>query len=166
MAINMFLKIDGIDGESSDDAHEGEIDVLAWNWGLSQSGTTQLGRGGGGRGGAGKANVQDLSVVKYVDSASPKLMLACAKGTHLKDAVLTCLRAGGGERVEFLKIELEHLIVSSVATSGSGGEERLTETVTLNFAQFKVTYTPQDNDGSSLPPIGPVGWNIQTNKEV
>ena len=162
MAVDMFLKIDGIDGESSDHAHEGEIDVLAWSWGISQSGTMHIARGGG----AGKANISDIMVTKYTDSATANLMLACCSGKQYATAELVCRKAGGDEQVEYIKVEMENVIITSVSTGGSSGEDRQTESVSLNFAQFKVTYTPQDNDGSPLPEIGPVGWNIQKNEEV
>jgi len=71
MAVDMFIKIGDIEGEAVDDAHGGEIDVLDWSWGMSQSGSMHIGGGGG----SGKVNVQDLSFTKYVDMASPNLML-------------------------------------------------------------------------------------------
>ncbi|HYN78560.1 MAG TPA: type VI secretion system tube protein Hcp, partial [Lamprocystis sp. (in: g-proteobacteria)] len=74
MAVDMFLKLEGVTGESQDKTHTGEIDVLAWSWGLSQSGTFHTGGGGG----AGKVNVQDLSFTKYIDKSSPNLMLYCS----------------------------------------------------------------------------------------
>lgn len=164
MAVDIFLKIDEpeIEGESSDHAHEGEMDVVSWAWGMSQSGTMHIARGGG----AGKVSVQDLHITKYVDKGTANLMLGAAKGTQYRTAVLTCRKAGGDEQVEYLKIEMENVIISSVSTSSSTGDDRQMENITLNFAKFKVTYTPQDNDGSPLPEIGPVGWDIQRNEEI
>ncbi len=132
MAIDMFIKIKGIDGESKDASHTGQIDVLAWSWGLSQSGSFHTGGGGG----AGKVNVQDLSFTKWVDKASPTLMLFCANGDHIPDATLY-VRKAGKDALEYIIIELKKLIVTSVSTGGSGGEDRLTENVTLNFAHVK-----------------------------
>src|SRR5438309_10883689 len=91
MAVDMFLKINGVDGESKDDKHKKEIDVLAWSWGMSNSGSAHAGGGAG----AGKVNVQDVSVTKYVDSSSPKLMLACCNGTHYANPLLPGRKAGG-----------------------------------------------------------------------
>jgi type VI secretion system secreted protein Hcp len=165
MAVDMFLKLEGpdLDGESSDETHEGEIDVLAWSWGVSQSGTMHIAKGGG----AGKVNVQDINLTKWIDSASPNLLQHCAKGTQFEKATLTCRRASGdGGQIEYLVIVLEFVIVSSVSCGGSGGEDRFTENLSLNFGKFEVTYTPQDNDGSALPEIGPVGWDIQKNVVV
>ena len=154
MAVDMFLKLDGIKGESLDDKHKGEIDVLAWSWGLSQSGTSHMGGGGG----AGKVNVQDLSFTKYVDKATTPLVLATCNGQHIKQALLT-VRKAGKSPVEYIKITLDQIMVTSVSTGGSGGEDRLTENVTLNFAKFKVEYAEQKADGTALPPTT-VAWDI------
>jgi type VI secretion system secreted protein Hcp len=139
----MFLKLGDIKGESKDSKHKEEIDVLAWSWGMSQSGTTHMGTGGG----AGKVSVQDISVTKYLDKASHILAGACCKGTHFKQALLT-VRKAGDKPLEYLKITLDDVIITSVSTGGSGGEDRLTENVSLNFGKFKYEYTPQKPDGS------------------
>ena len=103
MAVDMFLKIDGVPGESEDDTHKDEIDVLAWSWGVSQSGTLHAGKGGGG----GKASVQDISVTKYVDSSTPILMKYCASGEHIKNATLVVRKAGGtGGPIEYVVIKM------------------------------------------------------------
>ena len=146
MAVDMFMKIATITGESVDKVHAGEIDVLAWSWGLSNSGTTHSGTGGG----SGKANVQDLSFTNYVDGASNALLLSCSNGQHLASAVLTVRKAGGkGAPVEYIVLTMNEVLVSSVSTGGSGGEDRLTENVTLNFAKVTFAYTPQKADGTA-----------------
>ncbi|MCC5810506.1 MAG: type VI secretion system tube protein Hcp [Ectothiorhodospiraceae bacterium] len=159
MAVDMFLKLDGIEGESSDHAHEGEIDVLSWSWGASNAGTMHVARGGGG----GKANFQDITITKHVDKASPALWQAVSKGAHLASGKLTVRKAGGDEPVEYLVLELEKILISSTSTGGSGEEDRLTEKVTLNFEQFKMVYTPQENDGTPLPSVD-FGFNIAKNE--
>lgn len=157
MAVDMFIKIGDVKGESQDKAHPGEIDVLAWSWGMSQSGTTHTGSGGG----AGKVNVQDLSLTKYIDKASPDLMLACCNGKHYPEAVLV-VRKAGENPLEYLKIKMEDLIISSVSTGGSGGEDRLTENVTLNFGKVTVDYAEQSKTGSGgAKPT--MTWNIAQN---
>jgi type VI secretion system secreted protein Hcp len=161
MAVDMFLKINGVDGESQDDKHKKEIDVLAWSWGLSNSGSAHVGGGAG----AGKVNVQDVSFTKYVDSASPKLMLACCAGSHYDEATLTVRKAGGDNPVEYIKLKLQEVFVSAVSTGGSGGEDRLTENVTLNFGKFNLDYTPQDAKGAAGTAI-PAGWDIAANKKA
>jgi type VI secretion system secreted protein Hcp len=159
-AVDMFIKIEGIPGESQDEGHKDEIDVLAWSWGMSNSGTTHTGTGGG----TGKANFQDLSFVKYVDKASPLLMLSCANGAPVPMAELV-VRKAGAEPVEYIKIRMENILVSSVSTGGSGGEDRLTENVTLNFSKFTYIYTPQDpGTGAGGPPVE-FSWDIVLNKE-
>lgn len=157
MAVDMFLKLDDVKGESVDHKHKNEIDVLAWSWGMSQSGTTHTGGGGG----AGKVSVQDLSFTKYIDKSSPDLMLSCCNGKHYKEALLT-VRKAGEKPLEYLKIHLKEIIISSLSNGGSGGEDRLTENVTLNFAEFKVEYTPQKPDGSG-DAVVTAAWNIAEN---
>jgi type VI secretion system secreted protein Hcp len=160
MAVDMFIKIDDIKGESIDHKHKDSIQVLSWSWGLSQSGSTHSGPGGG----SGKVNVQDLSFTKHVDTASPNLIKMCCNGKHFKSALLTVRKAGGSE-VEYLKIKLSDILISAVSTGGSGGEDRLTENVTLNFGKFEVTYTGQDKEGKGGAAITTT-WNIPGNAEV
>lgn len=157
MAMDIFIKIGDLKGESIDDKHKDEIQVLAWSWGMSQSGTTHAGPGGG----AGKASFQDLSITHYIDKSSPNLMMACANGKHFSEALLT-VRKAGEKPLEYLKITLTDLIITSVTTGGSGGEDRLTENVSLNFAKFKVEYTPQKKDGTGDAPVT-IGWDIAGN---
>jgi type VI secretion system secreted protein Hcp len=143
MAIDAFMKLGTIKGESAVKGFEKQIDVLAWSWGVSNSGTMHQAKGGG----AGKANVQDLSFTHYVDAATPNLMLGCCQGTHYPDATLTMRKAGGTQLV-FLTIVLKNVLVSSYSIGGSGGEERLTANVTLNFSEFEVKYQPQNEKGA------------------
>jgi type VI secretion system secreted protein Hcp len=159
MAVDMFLELDGIKGESQDDkfGSKGAIDVLAWSWGGSQSGT---GHGGGGSG-AGKVSVQDLSVTKYVDKSSATLFLMMCKGTHIVKGTLT-VRKAGDKPLEYIKLGMEDLIVSSQSTGGSGGEDRLTENLTLNFSKFKLEYVPQKKDGTGEAAVE-CKWDIAAN---
>lgn len=143
MAVDMFMKIETVTGESVDKTHAGEIDVLAWSWGASQSGTTHQGGGGG----SGKVSVQDLSFTKYVDSSSSVLLKGVCEGTHFDKAKLT-VRKAGGTPVEYIIIEMKEVIITSLSTGGSGGEDRLTENVTLNFAEVKFSYQEQDPKGA------------------
>lgn len=159
MAMDMFIKIGKTGGESKDHKHKGEIDVLSWSWGMSQSGTMH-GLGGGG---AGKANVTDLNITKYIDASSCALMQACLSGEHIDEALLTVRKAGGKEPLEYLKIKMTNLLVTAVQTGGSGGEDKLTENVTLNFEKVNVDYVSQDEKGAKKDPFK-VGWNISENK--
>ena len=160
MAVDMFLKCTKIEGESMDDKHKGEIDVLAWSWGLSNSGTMHTGGGGGG----GKADIQDCSITKYVDKASTDLMMKCCDGSHLDEAILT-IRKAGTKPLEYLVITMKECIITSLTTGGSGGEDRLTENFTINFAKFEVKYTEQKKDGTAGSPK-PIGWNIEANTKL
>jgi type VI secretion system secreted protein Hcp len=157
MAVDMFIKIGSLEGESQDKTHKGEIDVLAWSWGLSNSGSAHVGGGAG----AGKVNVQDLSFTKYIDKSSTSLQLACCKGTHYDTATLV-VRKAGDKPLEYLKVTMSEVMVTSISTGGSGGEDRLTENVTLNFASVKVEYMEQQKDGSGKK--GPeLNWSIAEN---
>lgn len=157
MAVDMFMKLEGITGESVDAKHKGEIDVLAWSWGISNSGSAHTGTGSG----AGKANFQDLSFTKYVDLATTPLMLAAANGKHVKSAVLV-VRKAGETPLEYITITMTQCLVTSTSTGGSGGEDRLTENVTLNFASVTVHYAEQTKTGAAGG-TGDFKWNIAEN---
>ena len=160
MAEDYFLKIDGIDGESQDKTHGNEIEINSISFGVSQTG----GMGYGGGGGVGKAAFQDISFSKRTDKATCKIMEACAKGTHIKEIVFTARKAGD-KPLEYIKITMKEVIVTSVSTGGSGGEDRLTENVTLNFAQVKFDYTPQDSKGT-VAGDKTFAWHIAENHEA
>ena len=159
MSMDVFLKIADVKGEAQDSAHKGEIDVLAWSWGMSQSGSMHIGGGGG----SGKVSVQDVSVTKYVDNSSSTLMQKCCNGKHFPSATLT-IRKAGESPLEYWVLELTNMIITSISTGGSGGEDRLTENITMNFESFKATYTNQNEDGSKGASV-PVEWNIMKNAE-
>jgi type VI secretion system secreted protein Hcp len=160
MAVDMFIKIGALEGESADKAHGKEIDVLAWSWGMSNSGSAHHGGGQG----AGKVNVQDLSFTKWIDKSSPDLMLACCNGKHFPEAKLI-VRKAGEKPLEYLTVTMTDLIITSVSTGGSGGEDRLTENVTLNFAKVKVDYKEQTKTGTggATPTMG---WDIAGNEKL
>lgn len=161
MAFDIFMKIKGIEGESQDAKHKNEIDVLAWSWGVSQAGSF----GAGGGGGAGKVNVQDLSFTKYIDKSSPDLMLHCCSGKHIPETILVCRKAGGDNPLEYLTIKLTDVLVTSVSTGGSGGEDRLTENVSLNFAKVNVDYKEQTAKGG-VGATPKMGWDVKANQKL
>ena len=162
MAVDAFLKLDGIDGESQDESHKGEIDVLSWSWGGSSTGSFDIGGGGS----SGKASFQDIAITKYYDKASPNLMKKLADGTHIKEATLFARKAGGSSAIEFLKIKLKDVIITSVSLGGSGGDDRYVEQISLAFAEFEVAYQAQKNDGAKDGGEVKAGWNIQNNKSA
>jgi type VI secretion system secreted protein Hcp len=157
MALDMFMSIDDLKGESVDKVKAGQIDVLAWSWGVSNSGSAHQGGGAG----AGKANVQDLSFTKYIDKSSPDLLLASCNGKHFKEAKLV-VRKAGEKPLEYLTITMNEVLITSVSTGGSGGEDRLTENVTLNFAQVKVEYVEQAKVGTKAATPSML-WKIAEN---
>jgi type VI secretion system secreted protein Hcp len=161
MAIEYFLKIDGIPGESRDDKHKGEIDVESWSWGETNS--VQPGGTGSG-GGAGKVHVQDFNFTAKVSKASPSLLLACASGKHLKSAVLTA-RKSGKPQVEFLTFSLSDVLLSSYQTGGVEGDLVPTDSVSLNFSKIQVEYKEQKADGSLGASIK-AGWDVKQNKKL
>jgi type VI secretion system secreted protein Hcp len=158
MAIDMFLILKDIPGESKDKVHAKSIDVLAWSWGLSQSGTFHSGGGGG----SGKANFQDLSITKYVDKSSMTLMGQIASGKHIETATLIVRKAGGDAPLEYIKYDLKKVMVTSLSTGGSGGEDQLTENITLNFAEISANYMEQKETGGQAAVL-PFTWNIAEN---
>jgi type VI secretion system secreted protein Hcp len=157
MAVDMFLKLGDIVGESKDKTHAGKIDVLAWSWGASNSGSFHMGGGGG----AGKVNVQDLSFTKYIDLASTEIFLATCSGKHFPEATLI-VRKAGDTPLEYLTIHMQDVLVTSYSTGGSGGEDRLTENVALNFSKVKVTYKEQAPKGAQAKAPS-VSWDIAQN---
>jgi type VI secretion system secreted protein Hcp len=160
-AVDFFLKLEGIEGESQDAKHKGEIDVESWSWGESQAGS----HAGGGGGGAGKVSMQDFHFVMKVNKASPKLLLACATGEHIKKAVLTCRKAGK-EQQEYLKITLSDLLVSSFQTGGSEGASVLPmDQISLNYTKIEYEYKEQKPDGTLGGAIK-AGYDLKANKAV
>jgi len=142
-AVDYFLKIDGIEGESEDAKHGKEIEILSWSWGESQSGSMGHGTGGG----AGKVSMQDFHFAMKANKSSPKLFLACANGEHIKSAVLTCRKAGK-EQQEFLKWTFTDLLVSSYQTGGSSGDLIPTDQISFNFTKIETAYKVQNADGT------------------
>ncbi len=160
MAMDQFIHFKSkIEGETKDKAMKDKkaIDVLAWSWGESNSGT--FGTGGGG--GAGKVNMQNLSFTHYIDKATTGLLLHCANGAHIEEATLT-VRKAGGKQEKYLVVTMSPVMITSVSTGGSGGEDRLTENVTLDFAKLKVEYFLQDEKGETKAG-GTFTWNRETN---
>ena len=156
--VDYFLKVDGIDGESLDKKHSKEIHIESFSFGASNGGTSTYGAGAGG----GKVQFHDFHFVMKVNSASPKLFLACANGDHIKKIVFTARKAGK-EQQEYLQWEFSDCLVSSYQTGGTGSGDVLPmDQISVNFAQAKQTYKPQKPDGT-LGAAVQAGWNVQTN---
>lgn len=191
-AVDMFLKLDGVDGESADDKHKSEIELESWSWGATNAGTAASGGGSG----SGKVKVADFVVTKHIDKASPKLMEACNTGKHIGKAILTCRKAGGGQN-EYLKVTLSDVLVSGFTTTGCPagkrthsvgrsthaanvttsrsntqhnisfeGETQLPvplEQISLNFGKIEFEYREQDSKGGMKGPVKTV-WDVKGNK--
>src|SRR5215471_11525749 len=150
-----FLKIDGIKGESQDDKHKGEIDIMSFSWGLSNAGEVT-----GSGIGSGKVSFQDIHFVKKTDASSPLLMLNCATGTHIKE-VNFVVRKAGGTQLEYLKIKLTDALIADVRPGGTTeGTTIPTEELSLSFSKLEYSYQPQGADGKAQG--GPIlaGWEI------
>jgi type VI secretion system secreted protein Hcp len=186
MAVDYFLKLDGIQGESQDDKHKNEIELHSWSWGASNMGTSASGGGGG----AGKVSVSDFMVLKYIDKASPKLLEACTTGKPISSAVLYCRKQGGSQQ-EYLKITLTDVLVSgydtqtgqsagrrnhgaNITTSRSNTQHNVAnepqwvppvpmEQFSLNFSKIECEYKEQDNKGGLKGPVKTV-WDVKANK--
>lgn len=156
-AVDYFLKIDGIEGESADSKHKGEIEIASFSWGAVNAG--QRASGGGG---AGKVSLQDFHFTAKTTAASPKLFLSCATGEHIKKATLTCRKAGGTQQ-EFLKIEFDDVLISSYQAGGAGGEVP-TDSSSLNFAKIEFDYAVQRPDGS-IGSVIKTGWDVHLFKQ-
>ena len=160
MAVDMFLKIDGIKGESQDKKHKDEIDLMSWSWGASNAGSHSAGGGGG----AGKVSMQDFHFTMQLNKATPELMLACATGKHIPSAVLICRKAGG-EQQEYLEAKFSDLLVSSYQTGNGGGGDIPIESVSLNFSKIEYAYKPQDDKGK-LGAAVKAGYDLKKNAKV
>jgi type VI secretion system secreted protein Hcp len=167
MAIDLFLKVDGVKGESKDARHPDEIEVLGYEFSARQTGAPKFGGGGG----AGKGEVSSFSVWKNLDRASPPLLLLLLNGKHLPEVVLTARKAGTTP-IEFLKVTMKTCAITDISeTAGetwgeaSEGGPLTREEVTIAFATMKVEYTPQKADGSADAPVS-MGWDLVKNKAI
>ena len=158
MAVDYFIKFDGIKGESTDAKHKDEIDVEAWSWGETHAGSAGMGTGAG----AGKVSMQDFHFVMALNTASVSLMKACATGQHIKMATLTGRKAGK-EQQEYLTFKFHDVLVSSYQTSGAEGAPLPIDSVSFNFAKIEFEYKPQKADGSLGSPVE-FRYDLKANK--
>ena len=155
MAVDFFLRIDGIEGESKDAKHKGEIDVISWSWGATNTGRASPGSGVP----AGLPTIEDLHFTARLTKASPPLFLACARGQHLKQARLSAVRSGA-KQAEFFTLTLDDVRVTAYHTGGSEDAEIVPmDQVSLNFAKLTMEYRAQKADGSLEPPVV-AGWDF------
>jgi type VI secretion system secreted protein Hcp len=161
MAVDAFLILDGIKGETLDHKHKDAIEIMSFSWGCSQTGSFQTGTGGG----AGKVHFNDLSFSTHVNKGSPLLALHCASGQHIKKGMLV-VRKAGKDQHEYYKITLADIIVTSYQSSGTGsGGDSPHDSFSLNFANIKFEYAPQKADGSLEAHVA-FGWDLKANKST
>ncbi len=150
-ATDMFLKIEGIDGESNDASYHKHLEVLSWSWGATQASAAG--------GGAGKVSMQDFHFTCKVNSASPALMLACATGQHIPTATFRFLRtSAAGKPEEYYVVTLSDVMVSSFSSSRPApttttADAPPVERISLNFAKIEFKYTPVAAAGSIPAPV-------------
>lgn len=144
MAVDMVLKLEGIVGESAVADHNDEIDILSYAWGATQTGSFDVGKGGG----TGKVNIQDMSFIKFEDKATTELMKHCVRGIHIPTGKLTCRKAGD-KPLDYLVIDLKDILVSSVSHGGSSDSDRRSESFSINFREFEIKYTVQSKTGAA-----------------
>jgi type VI secretion system secreted protein Hcp len=156
MAVDYFLKLDGIDGESADSNHKNEIQLMSWSWGASQV-SSVAGTGGSG---AGKADCSDFSVMTYFDKATPKFFKSICAGTHIKTGTMTAIKSGADNK-PYLKVDFKELFVSSLQISGSS--EVPTVSLSFSYNEIKIDYSMQNEQGN-LTSTGPVNYSVKENK--
>lgn len=158
-AVDYFLKIEGIEGESIDDRHKGEIEITSFSWGASNSGTFAAGGGGG----AGKVSFGSIRLTSAVTKASPMIFESVATGKHFPNVTISAVRTGAMEQ-EFLKVTLTDVMITSYQSGGIVGEVP-TDSFKLNFAKIEFEYKPQKADGS-LDASVKTGWDLKANTKV
>ena len=161
MAFDAFIKIDGIPGESTDSKHKDWIEILSFEQGIKQPPSATRSSAGGAS--SGRATFEDFSVNKLVDKASPLLYQACASGKHIKEVTVEMCRAGG-DKVKFMEIKMEEVMVSEVKPGGGHGDDFPTESLSLNFGKIKWTYTQQKREDGSAGGNTTGNWDLKQNK--
>jgi len=154
MAIEYFLKLDGIDGESASAKHKGEIELMNWSLGASNPSS----HAGGGLS-AGKVTISDITFSKPVDKSSAKLFDLCCTGKHIKDATLSCQKSTGDKNPgDYLTIKFEEIHISSFQTGGSSGDAVGSESISFAFLKHTYNYKAQEKDGT-LKTAGTSSWD-------
>lgn len=156
MAADFLLELDGIKGESKDDAHPDTLEITSYSFGAVNAGGSAVGGGGG----TGKVAFHDMKFVAPISVASPELMLACASGKHIDKATLYVRKQGADDQQEFKTIVMEDVIVSSYNSTGS--DKGAQDYFTLNFSTISFEYKPQ-NDDQTLGSAVKTGWNVKKN---
>ena len=152
----MFLKLDGVDGESLDHAHTNEIEILSWSWNTENPVRWDLNQGGQST----KVKIHHIDIKKACDKASVTLYQNLVTGKHIKSAKITCRKNDGENKFEYLIVDLTDLMIAKVEWTGTGENQSLDETVHISFAEFKLTYLVQADSGNPNG-VKNFGFNIQ-----
>jgi type VI secretion system secreted protein Hcp len=164
MGFDAFLKIEGIEGESTDDAHKNWIEVLSFSWGVTQVASAAASTAGSLS--SQRANFSDFSIVKALDKGTPKLMVACASGEHLRSVTMEICRAGG-DKQKYMEYKMTDVIVTSVRPGGSGhGETLPLEEISFNYGKIELNYIKTKVEGGGAAGNVPGGWDLKANKKV
>lgn len=160
MAFDAFIKIKDIDGESTDENHQGWIELLSYDHGVTQQVSGTASSAGGAS--AERANFKNFSITKQLDIATPALNLACADGTHIDEVLVELCRAGT-DKVKFMEYKLTNCLISAVTVSGGSGGDLPTESVTFNYGKITWSYAKQDRKGGKVSGNMAAGWDLQKN---
>ncbi|MFM0647724.1 type VI secretion system tube protein Hcp [Paraburkholderia bryophila] len=160
MSVDMYMRVDGVTGESKDANHKGWIDIQSYSWGAAQPGNMATGSGGG----IGKASFQDLEVETFMDKAAPAILKYCANGRHLPQVEVSVCKAGGAQ-IEYLRITLSEVLVTSVLQGAARTSEAVQVTYAFQAAKVRKQYweqTDQGNRGGESV----LAWDVKQNREV
>lgn len=141
----MFLKLEGIEGESLDSVHGGEIEIKSWGWSTDNKVKWDMNQGGQST----KVTVNDIVLKKICDKASVTLYQNCVTGKHIKSGTITCRKNDGDQKVEYLVVKLTDIMVANVTWTGEGEAQALEESVNLSFADFRLDYKVQNDTGNA-----------------
>ncbi|HXH08250.1 MAG TPA: type VI secretion system tube protein Hcp [Alphaproteobacteria bacterium] len=162
MAIDAFLKIDGIPGESTDDKHKNWIEIESYAFSVTQP--VSVASATGGRT-ASRVSINDFQITKVADKSSPHLLLACCDGRHIKEVKVEVCEASQNKHT-YLVYTMNDVVVSSVQPAASKGSEKPLDAVSFNFGKITWEYTPLNQDGSPGSKVGPMGWDLTKNSKV
>ncbi|HEX7359182.1 MAG TPA: type VI secretion system tube protein Hcp [Bryobacteraceae bacterium] len=159
MSVEIFLKLDGIEGESTKKDAENQIELFSFSNGASNPSSVSMGTGSG----AGKVDLSSLSLQKQLDKASPKLFMACCKGTHIATGTMIVREStGDADPKIYYQYDMKEVFVDSVSWGGAAGGGKPSESVSLSFKSIVISYWPQESSGTLGTKISD-GWDVSTN---
>jgi type VI secretion system secreted protein Hcp len=161
MASDLFLKLDGIDGESEDTTYSKQIELQSWSWGASNSGAVHVGSGSA----ASNAQMSEFNCAIYLEKSSPKLLESLCKGKHISTGTFSATKSTGEDKTPqpYLKIEFSEVFITGLSAGGSVGGGVPIASLTFSFATLKYNYYKQNRDGS-LVLAGAVTFDAVKNK--